>query len=148
MEEPVYKRVYRNFVQHVTKENVQFNDAFDAIRNLIYVANRFEDLNGEEKKIVIIQTLEDITAGKDGVLYTEDDILPRHVLEGITILIRSNMISSSIDLIYEATAAKAGMSLTCYICRILSLVFCGCCGRKKTTDQYPPLLPSSSRSRS
>ena len=135
--QPVYRRVYQNFANHVAKKDVVMNDAFDALRSLVYIVDGFGSLSGEENKSIVIQTLEDITAGRDGVLYTEDDLLPRHVLEGLKLLIETNMISATIDLICEATHAKIGFSITWYLCKFTSFLFCGCCKRRKK-DQ--PLL--------
>jgi hypothetical protein len=130
-------RVYQNFVKELTHEKVQIDTAFDVIKYLVKAMNEFYDLNGRQKKRVVIKVLEDICSGPDGILYTEDDLLPRHIIDGLRLLIETGMISSSIDLVCEAVLAKTGVSLLCWLGRI----FC-CCGRERVRDVvHDPLLP-------
>ncbi len=123
----ICERVYKNFVNHVMKKDMHIETPYDVLKSLVYIVEGFNNLTGEEKKTIVIQTLEDITAGTDGVLGSDDDLIPPHVLQGLELLIKSNMISSTIDLVCEATLAKTGMTITCYIYKILTFIFC--CGR-------------------
>lgn len=127
--ESIHKRVYKNFINHVTKNNVSLNNGVDVIKSLVYVTDGFIKLTKEEKKQIIIETLEDITAGADGILNTEDDLLSPTVLEGLELLIKSDMIISTIDLVFETMHAKVGITIGYYLYNILSYIFC--CSRKK-----------------
>jgi len=129
---PTYKRVYQHFVSHVTDNKIQVENAIDVVRSIAYIVDGLCNLPLEEKKKLVIETLEDIVAGPDGILYTDDDLLPRHVVEGIEILIRTNIIVSTIELVFELSQAKASVGLVCYIYRMLGFVFTCCCCRKRT----------------
>lgn len=130
------ERVYKNFVNHVMKKDMHIETPFDVLKSLVYIVEGFNNLTGEEKKAIVIQTIEDITAGSDGILGNNDDLIPLHVLEGLELLIRSNMISATIDLICEATLTKTGITLSCYIYKLLAFIFCTCwCRRIKKKEQ-------------
>lgn len=135
--ESVSTRVYRNFVYHITDEDINIDNALDVVKALVYIVDGFGKLSGEQKKRIVIQTLEDISAGPDGVLGTPDDIIPPHVLEAAKALIECNLISDTIDLICEATNAKAGCRVTLWVYRVFTYMLCCKCWPKNKID---PLL--------
>lgn len=130
--ESIHVRVYKSFITHITKNNIELNNGVDVIKSLVYVTDGFIKLTKEEKKQIIIETLEDITAGEDGILNTDDDLLSQSVLEGLELLIKSDMIISTIDLVFETMHAKLGLTIGYYLYNILSRIFC--CSRKKKED--------------
>lgn len=136
----ICERVYKNFVNHVMKKDIQIDTPYDVLKSLVYIVEGFNNLTGEEKKTIVIQTLQDITAGDDGVLGSDDDLIPRHVMDGLELLIRSNMISSTIDLVCEATLAKTGMTITCYFYKILTFLFCCCRPRPKQEKKLKHII--------
>jgi hypothetical protein len=129
--DPSYQRVYKNFVKDVTNNRVQVNNAVDVVRSLTSIVDSFSSLDQEGKKKLIIKTLEDIVSGNDGILYTDDDLLPRHVLEGLEVLIRTDVILSIIELAMEITQTKASTGIICYLFRFLSYLLCCPCTRCK-----------------
>lgn len=128
-------RVYRNFIKHVTKEDVQIDTVLDILRSLVLVVNDFSHLSQTEKKALIIDTFHDIAAGKDGILGTADDVIAPNIVKGIDMLIECNLVSAVIDLIIEATHARTGLTASMYLCELLS--YCCCCTPSKKED---PLL--------
>lgn len=131
-------RVYSNLLHHVSKVDVKIDNALDVVKSVWYVIDGFGSLSLDEKKKVAIQTLEDIAAGDDGVLDTDDDIIPGHVLKGIKLLIECNLVIDMIDLLCEVTQSKQLVSWSMQVCRIMSYVLCCCsCKRKK---EKPPQL--------
>ncbi len=141
----ICERVYKNFVNHVMKKDMHIETPYDVLKSLVYIVEGFNNLTGEEKKAIVIQTLEDITAGEDGVLGSDDDLIPRHVMDGLELLIRSNMISSTIDLVCEATLAKTGMTITCYFYKILTFIFCCCRPRPKQEKKLKHIVIKHSK---
>ena len=76
MNDSVYIRAYKNFINHIKNENVEINDAIDLLRSLIFIIEDFRHFSGFEKKELVIKLLEDIAAGNDGILNTDDDVIP------------------------------------------------------------------------
>lgn len=140
------EQVLEKFANHVkTNEDVKIDNAIDALRILAVIVTKTASVNESERKEIIIKILEEITAGADGVLFTEDDRLPRNVLEGLEILIRSDMLSSTIDLVLEVSQIKTGFSITMYLwdllssaCQAIYYILCGKWLHKKKEEA--PLL--------
>lgn len=131
-------------MNHVMKKDIRIDTPFDVLKSLVNIVEGFSNLTGEEKKTIVIQTLEDITAGSDGVLGSDDDLIPRYILDGLELLIRSNMISATIDLVCEATLAKTSMTITCYIYKIFTFFFCCCRLRPKQEKKLKHIVIKTS----
>ena len=155
MNDSVYIRAYKNFINHIKNENVEINDAIDLLRSLIFIIEDFGHFSGFEKKELVIKLLEDIAAGNDGILNTDDDVIPSYILKSLKLLIESDLVSSTIDLICEVTHTKKCCSLICYLrqlfccfsccfscClpRCLPCCFSCCIKEKKNKDIKTPLL--------
>lgn len=57
----------------------------------------FENLNGTEKKEVLVAAFSKIAVGKDGVAGTEDDIIPEAVVASVRVLLEKDLIGETID---------------------------------------------------
>jgi hypothetical protein len=137
--------VYQHFVNRVVHGHLELNSVFDVLKSFIYILDGFESLSGAEKKTIIMKTLEEIAAGADGILYTEDDLMPPHVYDGLVLLIKHNLISSSIDLIADLMHSNPVCSLPCVLCKVLHSVTCCftcCCHPAVQDEESKTLLPS------
>ena len=129
--------LYKKVFETSTRDKLNINNAYDLIKYLVISANDYTSLTGREKKEMVIQTLEYIIRGPDGVLYTRDDIIPPYVYDSIILLINSGMISSTIDLVCEAVHIKTGLTISSWIYKYIFAF--SCC---KLTKKENPLLMS------
>ena len=127
------QRVYENLVKQLQDDAIPLRDAFDVTHLVVKIVYKFDTCSREEKNRIIIATIEDIVAGKDGILYTDDDLLPPHIIDGLRALINSNILLSTVDFICEVTHVKSSCTLCSYICSF----FC-CC--KDLFKKHEPLL--------
>jgi hypothetical protein len=114
------KTVLENLLLAVNRDKIRIQDPIDLIKAIFNIVIRFDSMTLEEKKNIMLETLEAIVVGKDGVLFTQDDLLPRNVIEGLQILIKSNMLFSILDLLYELTQAQ---SVTSLVTKLVSSLF-------------------------
>jgi hypothetical protein len=114
------KTVLENLLLAVNRDKIRIQDPFDLIKAIFNIVMRFDSMTLDEKKNIMLETLEAIVVGKDGVLFTQDDLLPRNVIEGLQILIKSNLLFSVLDLLYELSQAQSVSSL---VTRLISSVF-------------------------
>jgi hypothetical protein len=110
------------------------------VKAIFNIVNKFADMGLEDKKRVVIETLEDIVAGQDGILYTQDDLVSREVLEGLEILISSSFVFATIDLVYELSQAKAAARYSCWFSRLFGSICCCLRERRDEQDVSQPLL--------
>lgn len=141
-EKRLVTRVYKHFLEKVAHEKIKLENPIDVLRSLWYIVDGFGNLSKDDKKKIVILLIEDIAAGKDGILDTEDDIIPYHILKPIIRMIECDLITSTIDLICEATHMKTGVTMSMYVFQLLSyFIFCRCFRRHKSTSSInQPLL--------
>jgi hypothetical protein len=140
--ESIRSRVLQNATKRLACEDFKTESALDVLKLLMQMMDKYKHLSGSQKKDIVIRTFEDIAAGKDGILGTADDLIPAYVLTGMRIMIESELVERTIDVIYEATIGKVlqTYSLTSSIYSCLCALFC-CCGcRGRNKNEYEPLL--------
>lgn len=123
-EREMKRRVLENLFYAINKRTITIDNTFDLVKAIFNIVNKFGELGLEEKKHVVIETLEDIVAGQDGILYTQDDLLSREVLEGLEIMISSSFLFATIDLVYELSQAKAAARYSCWFSRLFGSICC------------------------
>ena len=138
-EREMKRRVLENLFYAINKQKITINNAFDLVKAIFNIVNKFAELGLEEKKRVVIETLEDIVAGQDGILYTQDDLLSREVLEGLEIMISSSFLFATIDLVYELSQAKAAARYSCWFSRLFGAICC--CWRERSDKQDTATMP-------
>jgi hypothetical protein len=121
--------LYKKVFETSTRDKLNITCAYDLIKYLVISANDYTSLSGREKKEMVIQTLEYIIRGPDGIMYTRDDMIPAYVYDSIILLINSGMISSTIDLVCEAVHVKTGLTIGSWLFKYLT--FCCCYPKKK-----------------
>lgn len=71
--------------------------AMRIVRKGMELLNAYPALRGEEKKAVLIRVLEQVSAGNDGVLGTDDDLLPEATLKAMKALLDGDLIGDIVD---------------------------------------------------
>lgn len=139
----ILQRVYNNLLLEISKDDVKIDNTLDIIKSLWFIVNGFINLTQDEKKTIVIHTLNDIAAGKDGILNTEDDIIEPHILYGLNMLIKCDMITSTIDLICEVSQIKTTCTYSMYIYKFFSYILCCGCKRTKLPREKECLLKNT-----
>lgn len=135
--EKTRERVFRNLAIALSKDPTGVVTPIDVLSMLVQMIETFGGLRGPEKKALVIRTFEDIVSGHDGVLGTDADLLPPDVVQGMRVMLESNLITSIIDVVCAATVGRviSGISLTAQLsfalckcaqscCEVLSSGFC------------------------
>jgi len=68
--------------------------------------NKYPMLSGTEKKAMLVKCLHNLAAGKDGVLGTADDTMPKPIVDAITKLIEGKLIDDVISLVADVTKGR------------------------------------------
>lgn len=66
----------------------------------------FPNMKGEEKKDLLIKVIEKIAAGADGVVGTDDDIIPAAVVEALKTMLEKDLIGDIIQVISSAARGE------------------------------------------
>lgn len=98
--------------------------------------NKYNGLSGMEKKTILVQALNTIANGADGIADTEDDVIPKPVMDTIKILIDGQLISHMINLVSDVSKGKFDINQTVAVAKEASEAMSGCfkfCMSKKGT---------------
>lgn len=90
-------------------ENQDISHVKDAVGLIKFVMTNVEKLNGlsgEEKEQMVMSILTDLAKGKDGISGTKDDLLPPIVIAGLQAMSENNLITSTIELIIDASKGR------------------------------------------
>lgn len=131
-EKRLVTRVYKHFIEKVSNERIKLENPLDVLKSLWHIVDKLGHLSNNDKKKVIILLIEDVAAGKDGILDTDDDIIPSNIVKLMIMMIECDMITSTIDLICEVTQIKTSVTMSMYVFQLLSyFCFCKCCRSRK-----------------
>lgn len=72
----------------------------------IEIMESFPNMSGEQKKIMIVKVVEKIAAGADGIVGTEDDIIPGNVVASLKMLLEQDLIGDIVGVITSAAKGE------------------------------------------
>lgn len=72
----------------------------------------YKELQGHEKRAILMSILKEIAAGKDGVIGTNDDIIPAHVIKNIEFMLETGLVTEFINIAVDITKGKFNLSNT------------------------------------
>lgn len=70
------------------------------------IVETFPQLKGENKKKLVMQVIERVIAGKDGVVGTADDVLAPGTVLALQTMLNTDMLSDTIQIIADITTGK------------------------------------------
>jgi hypothetical protein len=88
------------------------------IKYIMQLVDVDKTMSGLEKKELVIKVLDHVCAGKDGIMGTDDDLIPESIVDGIGALLRSGVIDEVITLLHTVavTAMPAPVGIVGRIC--------------------------------
>lgn len=117
---PLYKQLRDEIVDIVKTRKIEVDDAFTLIVIGIQILIKYKTLTGQQKHDILVNVLEDIAKGKDGVFGTADDLIPEKVWKQIETLLSSEIVNSAIKVCYSLVTGKfpnvIGMGFQAFNC--------------------------------
>lgn len=85
-------------------ESKQLNtqSAMAIVKKGMELMDKYKHLTGQEKKELLIKVLENISAGNDGIIGTDDDILPQETVTAMKTILDGKLVGDIIDTIVSA----------------------------------------------
>lgn len=80
--------------------------AMTVIAKGMEIMDTFPNLTGQEKKDRLMKVIYKVAAGKDGVLGTDDDILPKECVDMLQTILEKNLLEDTIKIISETANGK------------------------------------------
>lgn len=104
--ETAREKVTANIRRLISENKVRVTNAIGLLRVAMQEVERLNEFTGSQKQSLVIEVLSRIAKGPDGISGTQDDLIPPLVIDGVRVLIESNLIGATIDLIIDATRGR------------------------------------------
>jgi len=88
--------------------------------------NKYPTLSGTEKKALLIKGLTSLASGKDGILGTADDVIPKPIIDTITTLVQGNLINDVIGLLVDTSKGRFDITKAIGVAMEAKGVFASC----------------------
>lgn len=86
-----------------TKENVNPVAIIAVGMNFL---KQSRNMTGQQKKEILVKVIESIANGKDGIAGTSDDIIPPQIVNAIRIMLQTDLVSQTIDVLSDVTKGR------------------------------------------
>jgi hypothetical protein len=128
--ENLIQSVYTQITEIIKSNQIDVNSPFSIITKSMEVISTLQELNGHQKKALLLRTLKDIAAGTDRVAGTSDDVIPAKVIEEITKMMDSGLIDDYVKIILDVAQGKFTFARAVDVAA-KTVPFCfSLCGRK------------------
>jgi hypothetical protein len=140
------ERVLHNAATKLAMSDFSVDSALDVLKLLIQLSDKYYTLSGMQKKQLVISVFEDLASGPDGVLGTADDLIPQYIVYSMRVMIESNLLESTIDLMYEVVPhfiprlMRKSFKFFYHLSQCCCCGCCDCCGSNSDQQTQEPLL--------
>ena len=90
----------------IRANEVRIDSAMAIVAKGMEIMERFKYLDGKHKKALLVEILNRIAAGKDGVVGTADDMIPASTMAALRVLLEGSLLEQTTDLIMDITRGK------------------------------------------
>ena len=101
--ENVVQTVLDRFSSKHKTINVKIMNAYQLIVMIMEIVETITLAEGIKKKTIVINVIERIATGLDGIQNTKDDLISQNTISSIKTLLENNLVDSLINLIAAAT---------------------------------------------
>jgi hypothetical protein len=92
--------------QAIRDKKIPVNNPFTIITKSMEILEKVRGMSGKEKKAYIVNAIEAIARGDDGIFGTTDDLIPERVVLTLKTMIEQDMIGNAVQLVTDATKGK------------------------------------------
>ena len=121
----------------IENKELNTNSAMSLVAKGMEFMEGYKTLAGDEKKKLLIKVLETIAAGSDGIIGTDDDILPPSTIEALKTLLTTDLIGDVIGLVLDASQGKFQFNKAVEVAKKSSVVLSSCFPCLKNSKLFP-----------
>jgi hypothetical protein len=92
--------------QAIRDKKINVDNPLIVITKAMEILEHVNGLSGKEKKMYIIQTIETIAKGDDGIFGTADDLIPERTIRALKTFIEQDIIGDTIQLVTDISKGK------------------------------------------
>lgn len=135
----IIQDVVKKLSEILAKQSGLLINPLQAVTMGMELMNKYPSLSGSEKKVMLVKALNVISSGKDGIVGTNDDVIPKPVLDTLMKLIEGQLVHNLIDLVSDVSKGKFDIDKTSAVAKDTVDTCSGCfkflMGKKGTKYQ-------------
>uniref|UniRef100_A0A6C0CR58 Uncharacterized protein n=1 Tax=viral metagenome TaxID=1070528 RepID=A0A6C0CR58_9ZZZZ len=109
MEKVIASKIAILIEESILKGEISKDSPMKLIAKGMEMLEMFPNMKGDEKKALLVKAIEKIAVGADGVAGTDDDIIPKSVVDALKTILEKDLIGDIIQVI--AGAARGEFNL-------------------------------------
>jgi hypothetical protein len=122
-------------LESISNNQLSQVSAMNVIAKGMEIMETFPNLSSTDKRSLLLKVIHKVAAGADGILGTEDDLLPKECMETLKIILENNLADGIIGIIADTAHGKFNINKVIDVGKDLAPVclplFSKCFGKKK-----------------
>lgn len=110
MDNIVVAKVALLLQESILKKEIDGKSPMVIITKGMELMETFPNMKGPEKKDLLIKVIQRISAGKDGIVGTEDDIIPKECVDALQTILDKNLLEGVVGVISDAARGKFNLN--------------------------------------
>jgi len=96
----------------IVKKEVDASLAMVLIAKGMEIMETYKDLQGNQKKELLVKVMEKVASGSDGIVGTEDDLIPKETVDTLKSLLTQNLLGQVMSIVKDAARGKFNLQAT------------------------------------
>lgn len=96
----------------IVKKEVDASSAMVLIAKGMEIMETYKDLQGNQKKELLVKVMEKVASGSDGIVGTEDDLIPKETVDTLKSLLTQNLLGQVMSIVKDAARGKFNLQAT------------------------------------
>lgn len=122
-------------LESISNNQLSQVSAMNVIAKGMEIMETFPNLSSADKKCLLLKVIHKVAAGADGILGTEDDLLPKECMDTLKIILENNLADGIISIIADTAHGKFNINKVIGVGKDLAPaclpLFSKCLGKKK-----------------
>lgn len=112
MDNIVVAKVALMLQESILKKEINGSSPMVIVTKGMELMETFPNMTGPQKKDLLVKVIQRVAAGKDGVVGTEDDIIPKECVEALQTMLDKNLLEGVVGVISDAARGKFNLNKT------------------------------------
>lgn len=98
--------IAKKIIDLINQKRLDVKSAIDLVKIAMQEVEKMKGMTGVEKQKMVIDIIEEVAKGEDGVIGTSDDLIPKYIMDGVKALLDYNLVPSVVNVIIDASNGK------------------------------------------
>lgn len=110
MDNIVVAKVALLLQESILKKEINGASPMTIVTKGMELMETFPNMSGAQKKELLTKVIERVAAGKDGIVGTDDDIIPKECVEALKLMLEKQLLEGIVSVISDAARGKFNLN--------------------------------------